>query len=527
MAQRFSSVDGVHARPKKVSGVWWFTMHTRLLIVMSVLVISRYDGIWSTTTDWHAWRQSDTASVTREYAEHGIDLLHPRYLDLSNVASGLNNPEGYRMVEFPLVNAGVAAVVRALHLPDVVVPSRIASALFSIIAGWCMYQLARRWWGEPEALSTVLAFALLPYARFYSRAVLPEPALVMCMCLSVWCVQQWWDAQTSGRKGAGWWSIGVISLAIALLLKPFAILVVLPMLGIVAPAVFTATTAGLKHKWTVAWESLLRILPLLCMIGIAVVPLMAWRIWILQYPEGIPANTWLFNGNGIRWRPAWFRWLFYERYTKLILGWFGVIVVAWGGWLCLRAKHWPMLGWAVGVIVYLSIVATGNVQHDYYQYLTLPPLMLVLGVATGHALRVARGMHRARLGQAWQFMGAIGMLCMLPLGSIAAWQYVAGYYGTRGDWEQAGQAVARQTPSDALVIAPADGDTGFLFQTHRRGWPMGMSIEEKRAQGASYYVSTRYDAEAKELEQHYTVTDKTSQYILIDLTRPRSESVRP
>src|SRR5207302_6010614 len=64
-----------------------------------------------------------------------------------------------------------------------------------------------------------------------------------------------------------------------------------------------------------------------CALPICVLPLVLWRQWILQYPEGIPANAWLLNGNGIRFRPAFFRWIFYERLTKLISGYLGIVIL--------------------------------------------------------------------------------------------------------------------------------------------------------------------------------------------------------
>ena len=36
----------------------------------------------------------------------------------------------------------------------------------------------------------------------------------------------------------------------------------------------------------------------------------------------------------------------------------------------------------------------------------------------------------------------------------------------------AGEAVNRLTPSNSLVIAPYNGDTAFLYQTNRIGWPV-------------------------------------------------------
>jgi hypothetical protein len=75
------------------------------LLVGAFLV--RLYGITNPLADWHSFRQADTASVTREYIKHGVDLLHPKYHDLSNVQSGQmnegkDNVEGWRMVEFPL-----------------------------------------------------------------------------------------------------------------------------------------------------------------------------------------------------------------------------------------------------------------------------------------------------------------------------------------------------------------------------------------------------------------------------------------
>ena len=52
--------------------------------------------------DWHSWRQADTAAVARNFIRFGIDPLHPRFDDLSNIPSGKDNPKGWRMLEFPL-----------------------------------------------------------------------------------------------------------------------------------------------------------------------------------------------------------------------------------------------------------------------------------------------------------------------------------------------------------------------------------------------------------------------------------------
>ena len=55
--------------------------------------------------DWHSWRQADTSSVSRMFVEQGFNLFVPTYQDISNIASGFENPHGYRFVEFPIYNS--------------------------------------------------------------------------------------------------------------------------------------------------------------------------------------------------------------------------------------------------------------------------------------------------------------------------------------------------------------------------------------------------------------------------------------
>src|SRR3989304_3474290 len=92
----------------------WLQSKTALLVmlVFAALVVRLY-RITNPAADWHAFRQADTASVTREYIKHGVDWQRPTYHDLSNIQSGQDNPLGYRMVEFPLVNGSLALLLRA------------------------------------------------------------------------------------------------------------------------------------------------------------------------------------------------------------------------------------------------------------------------------------------------------------------------------------------------------------------------------------------------------------------------------
>jgi len=102
---------------------------------------------------------------------------------------------------------------------------------------------------------------------------------------------------------------------------------------------------------------------------IAIVPFVWWRWWISHYPEGIPAFTWLLNGNGIRFKGAWFWWLFAQRIGLLILGGWGLVLFCFRNFEKKRTEKegWFFYLWLLSSLLYLVVIATGNVQHDYYQ----------------------------------------------------------------------------------------------------------------------------------------------------------------
>ena len=79
-------------------------------------------------------------------------------------------------------------------------------------------------------------------------------------------------------------------------------------------------------------------------------------------------------------------------------------------------------------------------------------------------------------------------------------------------------------PKDAKVIAPYNGDTTFLYQTNRAGWPLGFDIDKKIEQGATHYVTispSDADLETRDLANMYTVLVRNERYAIIDLRKKR------
>ena len=87
----------------------------------------------------------------------------------------------------------------------------------------------------------------------------------------------------------------------------------------------------------------------------------------------------------------------------------------------------------------------------------------------------------------------------------------------------AGKAVDKLTPKDALVIAAYNGDTAFLYQTKRRGWPVvDRPINELIEKGAEYYVSVNLNhPQTMEFMNSFEIIEKTNEYVIIDLKQKK------
>jgi 4-amino-4-deoxy-L-arabinose transferase-like glycosyltransferase len=328
-----------------------------LLFVIIVLGFwLRLYRIESPVADWHSWRQADTAAVARSFYQEGFNPFIPKYDDMTGVSEfNLENPNRYRFVEFPIYNS----LVYFAYLLNGGVDERLArlvSILFSLGSIIILFLLVRRIWGKLEGVLAALLFAVLPYNVFYSRTILPEPALVFFYLGALYFV----DRYTLENKK---WLIiiGTFMTICALLVKPFAIFFLLPL------GYSYARSYGV---WPLQKRFVYFAL-------LSALPLILWRIWIGQHPEGIPASSWLLNGNGIRLRPAFFRWIFADRLNREILSIAGGALFFLGVFLkAKRQTSWLLHFLLLSSCLYVVVVATGNVQHDYYQVVLVPAKLL-------------------------------------------------------------------------------------------------------------------------------------------------------
>ncbi len=488
-----------------------------LLLILILAFILRLYKINTPLADWHSWRQADTSSVTRNYVKNGINILYPTFDDISNVASGRDNPMGYRFVEFPLYNVFSLITDKIFVGYTVEISGRLTSTFAALGSIIFLFLLLKKYSGRVEALLASLFYAILPYNIFFTRVILPEPTLVFLSLGMVYFFDQLVEkisnlkSQISNLRKVLVFTVFVILSLIftssSLLVKPFAAFLFLPMvyLWLKGFGISIKSSSGL-----------------FVYLFICLLPLMVWRIWITQFPEGIPAYTWLFNGDGIRFKGAFFYWIFADRLSRLILGFWGLPLLILGILNKKRSEGKLFYLWGMAMLLYVTVVATGNVRHDYYQTITIPitAIFLAKGVTGIWDLKQA-------------FSSKFLILCTLAV--MILFMEMFGWYSVRDLYNinhpeivEAGRAVEKYTPEKSLVIAPYNGDTAFLYQTHRSGWPvMQDNIENLIAKGADFYVSVNFDDLTKQLIKEateedlkirkYKMIEKTDNYVIIQL----------
>ena len=292
-------------------------------------------------------------------------------------------------------------------------------------------------------------------------------------------------------------------MSVALLIKPFYAFYLIPLIYL------TLSKYDIKNIFSD--KKLLRKFIIFSLV--ALLPFVLWRIWEGRFPEGIPFTKWMFNGDHIRFRPAFWRWIFDERLGRLILGGWGLVLFVLGI-LKPKSKSNFINYFIFGMFLFVIVVATANVRHDYYQILTIPAISLVL--ASGASF-LWNNILFNRIFSRILVIFSIAMMLMV------------GWLGIKDDYQvnhpeilEAGKAIDQMAPKDALIIAPYNGDTAFLYQTKRSGWPaIDDSIDNLIKEGADYYVTVdQGSSDTKMIESRFKTIKKTDRYLIIDLHKP-------
>ncbi|MDQ3098558.1 MAG: glycosyltransferase family 39 protein [bacterium] len=471
--------------------------------------------------DLHSWRQADTASVARNLVRSNFDILHPQIESAVSIDGiGRDNTPRYHFAEFPIYQAAVAAVsypisqIRQASLTQNIVTSgRIVSIICSLLSIWALYLLCKRYYSENTTILAAFVYGVLPFNIFWSRAILPDSMMVMFSLFLLYFFDIWirgFDKNNQKRHLDLniWFIASAVFFALALLLKAFVPFLLLPMAYLLFKR-FGFSFIKLPQFWIFAL--------------FAVLPFVLWRFWMQTWPYSIPASGWLFDGNHIRFKPAWWHWIVQIRLDQFMFNVTGVFFIGLG-LLFYRETFkkseyiWYLPLCLIACLIYLVVFATGNVQHEYYQ----------LPVTAFGSIFVSIGFWYMwdKVGSWWEMsITRLIALSLILITLLLGWYSVKGWYLIGNpSLVIVGERADKVLPPNAHVIADYGGDTTFLYYVNRKGW----SVRDKQLQeiidrGATHYISMHRGDYMNLLATLYEIVDETPEYVILDLTRQKGD----
>ncbi len=448
----------------------------RDIILLSVIIliafVFRAYKLNTPLADLHSWRQTDTAAVARNFIKFDFDLLKPRFDDLSSIASGLDNPQGYRMVEFPLYSAIFASAYKYFPGIPLEIYGRLTTIVFSLTIIAIIYFLLLKESGRLAAVTGGLVYAIFPFFVFFSRVVLPDTMALSMTFLSILFLYLFVPRKRKTKKVL-FYILSVFFFALGLLIKPTVIFFYLVILYLFVK----------KYG-----HQVLKKLQFYLFFIISAAPFLWWRYYITSYPEGIPAvdtlitlvNTYQGKQN-IFFKPAFFRWVFFERINNIILGGYLGLFFILG--LLSKAKNQFLFTILISSLAYLFVFQGGNVQHEYYQILILPALAMFIGLGVNH-LYINYKQFRTPL-----FI-SFTIFSIFLFSFFFSFYRVRDYYNYSSDLLSIAKIIKDLTREKDKIITDTSGDTTLLYLSQRRGAPATYrSLPELRSIGYTYFVT--------------------------------------
>lgn len=165
-------------RPVSVRPTWWVLAIAAVVVVLSVVrafaPMTAYPG--------DIWRQSDTATIARNFATNGMNIFFPQ------INWGGAGP-GYVETEFPLLPwlTGLTYLVFGEHI----VLGRLISLAFMLVAAAACWGLARRLLPATAARWALAAFFLSPAFMRWGSAFMPEATVLAFYLLALLGCCRW------------------------------------------------------------------------------------------------------------------------------------------------------------------------------------------------------------------------------------------------------------------------------------------------------------------------------------------------
>ncbi len=466
-----------------------------LLLAFIVLLGAGLRLLWirAPLLDAHRWRQADTAAIARNLYEGRFNIFYPEV--------DWGGRDGYVESELPLVPALAAGLYELFGPHDYL--GRVVAMVFSTATIVALFCLATELLGASGGLAAAFLLAVSPAAVFFGRTFMPDSPMLFFWVAGVFAFVRYFR---TGSRRALW--LGSVAMALACLIKVPAVLMLAPIAG---------------AAWQAKGRAALRDRALWVAVLVPGLVTMAWyaHAFMLYRHTGLtfgilvhPARTYPLDIAPGPWKYAFSKWssvallMRGDFYLTLLSRLYEILLLPWGfAGALLGASMWRRTegrlvadAWLAAFAAFVLLMGEAHIGHEYYQLPIVPLGALYFGAFARPAFAWKETLTRAAgLGRA-----AVMATLLLIIGGTGF--YYSGIINShfRPNFLdvralQAGEAVARVVPGDALTIVVDDyGVTSplLLYFAHRKGWSFDVEdlhpqvVDGLRRRGARFFASS-------------------------------------
>jgi 4-amino-4-deoxy-L-arabinose transferase-like glycosyltransferase len=422
------------------------TVNRRISSILLITFLTRLIGITNPVLGWHSWRQSDTASIARNFFENGFNILYPQ---INWGGSGT----GYVESEFHIYPFIVSLLYAIFGADDTL--GRIVSVIFSVFTVFGLYLLVKKFIDEKTALWSALIYAILPLNIFYGRTFMPESMMLMCSVYAIYFFSEWLDKNHLKYSLLAW------------LFTASAILIKLPSLYLGLPLLYLAI---LKYRSATFKQYRLYILAVFIFVPAA---LWYYHAHQLLLNGGSSFGIWTYGQD--KWGmfsllidPAWYNDIVFKSIAERHLTYPAFILFMWGLFIKRTTPKEKLFDyWLIAVLVFIFVAAQAHRAQEYYSLPFTLPASVFIGKVFAEYIPSLKESFKQKKIVPYFLVLCFSLICIL------SYLRVARFLESEKNSQVVltiGKEVRQLTPAGDKVIAVSNGNPVYLYHSHRFGW---------------------------------------------------------
>lgn len=458
-----------------------------VIVVFVIIFLMRLYKISNPPLDYSSWRQTDTDSIARNFADYNFNIFCPQL----NYDGPMPN---YVQLEFQVTTFIIAIFYRIFGYSPIIGRS-IPIAFFM---GSCcyLYFLVKRKSGVKIAALSVLFYGILPLNVLYSRNIMPESSLMFFTLGALYYFMEWID---KGRLK--YYILSIIFSSLAVATKVPSILICLPMMYLAVRKygvsifrmphayIFTVAVLFLPYVYFM-WLGSISEQSFVNGIGFGMV--------IPNFPSAI------FNTDNLSYVLGQLR--------DKILTIPGVILLFIGVFIHKQSGEKYYYVWLAAAFLHVVII-DAVIHLDYYMVFITPVVSIFMGFTASRLLQKKKYYY-------FFYIAAISIL-------INDGIYMNSLLKPQNQYTTIGDHVISCTLREDLIIIGRDSPE-ILYTSGRKGWRLYDSllipenIEKLRSEGAVYFVPADVCLDSgikKYLDENYEKICFSDGYYIYKLTR--------